>query len=213
MLCRSIESRTPVNFPPHPFFFHTSVNLFLDHSYTMPSLPSRETSIVVHPTFTEPPFYFVEPGVGFEIQIIGYGLRVNHFDLVVGGINLFNDGPRQVAYQLIYCYRHNQVSSPIRVTTYFIGGRPEIHFLCEDLRTVQPPIIEYVLQRRRRGQLILRVYHGDATRDPRRTRFAIGERRNHPPDGYLQRHPDTPRRPSSSSSDLTVQAFDSDIEG
>jgi hypothetical protein len=71
----------------------------------MPSASSQRTSVSVHVEQTEPPFYFVEPGTDFEFNVISSGLRVNHFDAVLGGINLNNDGPRRPSYQLIFTYR------------------------------------------------------------------------------------------------------------
>jgi hypothetical protein len=166
------------------------------------------------------PGYFINDNNEFEIEVVGYSIRVTHFARVVGGIYVSTRRPALLAYQLMYSYRESETVT-LSHTVFFLGGRPCLHFLCEDPRqNFQGPIVDYRLTERRNGRLLLRVSHPDATVDTSREPFGA-DRTVFEPDIFVdcltrRRYPSTASSSSSSDSnsdsDYMVQAFNSDME-
>jgi hypothetical protein len=119
------------------------------------------------------PLYNAATNPQFEIEVIGYDLRILHFAPIVGGLNLSNVGERQEAHHLMYRYRRRNGNQRCH-SLFFVGAKPSLHFLVEDCRYQNAPIIEYRLIKRRNGRLILNLVSHDATQDPHRIPFGSG---------------------------------------
>lgn len=203
----SLHFDTPFFFlTPPPFFLgrlahqYSLTVHFYRHVYMMPSfsqdqIPSRSNTSSNEPRDTSAPGYIVEEGVTFELNVVGHDLHVSHFDRAIVG----NGEPQPVAYQLIYSYQaqHDTLHEHI---IFFLGGKPQIHFLCEDNRFDGSPIVDYGLVQGLNA-VRLEVSHQDATQDESREPFGTG-RSYHGPDFFVHVNIQVQPRPSSPDSDI-----------
>jgi hypothetical protein len=164
---------------PHPLFLHlASVTPVITTMPVNMSIPIYISPSIRHgDRVSRVPFHRIQPDDGFEITVIGLGLRVFRFEEIADGVQLTTNGPQETAYQLIYSYqKRGRPSREIHVV-YFLGGKPDLCFLWEDdsgpTEGPPPPIVEYALVQRRRRQVGLRVVHPDVTRDTDRAPFGV----------------------------------------
>jgi len=114
----------------------------------------------------ELPQYSVTDREAIELQVVGSGFTVTAFRRIPRAVNTADGTPISV-YILAYQYRRRD-SSIIVTAVLFVGGKPRVFFLYEDVLRPDCPVKEYRLVTRN-GEPTLVLQCEDAEHDAERS--------------------------------------------